>query len=130
MDRTAVGQTRTLNRTRRIGRLITASRPRHQILVLAQHQRLAMPPEWTVSRLMTIIMNGSREFVRKPNERVQVSTRADWEQPIGCTLDADSSLDLAELIQTCPIDGMRLRPKQCKLICPVCAYYLGCSDYY
>jgi len=39
------------------------------------------------------------------------------------------SPDLAELIQTCPIDGARLRPQKCKLVC-ACGYYLSCSDYY
>ena len=43
---------------------------------------------------------------------------------------AEDLTSASELITTCPIDGMRLRPRQCKLICQVCGYYLGCSDYY
>ena len=30
----------------------------------------------------------------------------------------------------CPVCSERLKPLQCKLRCPVCGYYMSCSDYY
>ena len=30
----------------------------------------------------------------------------------------------------CPVCSQRLESRQCKLICPVCGYYMSCADYY
>jgi hypothetical protein len=30
----------------------------------------------------------------------------------------------------CPVCSERLEPLRCKLRCPVCGYYMSCSDYY
>ena len=30
----------------------------------------------------------------------------------------------------CPVCSQRLESRRCKLICPVCGYYMSCSDYY
>lgn len=30
----------------------------------------------------------------------------------------------------CPVCSQLLEPRNCKLICPVCGYYMSCSDYY
>jgi hypothetical protein len=29
----------------------------------------------------------------------------------------------------CPVCSQRLESRRCKLICPVCAYYMSCADY-
>jgi hypothetical protein len=30
----------------------------------------------------------------------------------------------------CPVCSERLEARRCKLLCPVCGYYMSCSDYY
>jgi hypothetical protein len=30
----------------------------------------------------------------------------------------------------CPVCSRRLESRRCKLICPVCGYYMSCADYY
>lgn len=30
----------------------------------------------------------------------------------------------------CPVCSQRLQSHRCKLLCPVCGYYMSCSDYY
>ncbi|MBZ5702453.1 MAG: hypothetical protein LAN84_11470 [Acidobacteriia bacterium] len=30
----------------------------------------------------------------------------------------------------CPVCSQRLGARRCKLVCPVCGYYMSCSDYY
>lgn len=32
--------------------------------------------------------------------------------------------------QYCPACSTRLEARSCKLICPVCGYYMSCSDFY
>jgi Zn finger protein HypA/HybF involved in hydrogenase expression len=30
----------------------------------------------------------------------------------------------------CPVCSERLESRRCKLVCPVCGYYMSCADYY
>ena len=30
----------------------------------------------------------------------------------------------------CPVCSQRLESRRCKLVCPVCGYYMSCADYY
>jgi hypothetical protein len=30
----------------------------------------------------------------------------------------------------CPVCSQRLESQRCKMICPVCGYYMSCADYY
>jgi Zn finger protein HypA/HybF involved in hydrogenase expression len=30
----------------------------------------------------------------------------------------------------CPVCSKKLESRRCKLICPVCGYYMSCADYY
>ena len=35
-----------------------------------------------------------------------------------------------EVMQVCPNCSTELRDKSCKLICPLCGFFLSCSDFY
>jgi len=35
-----------------------------------------------------------------------------------------------DVSQYCPVCSQRLESRRCKLICPVCGYYMSCADYY
>ena len=30
----------------------------------------------------------------------------------------------------CPVCSQRLESRRCKLVCPLCGYYMSCADYY
>jgi hypothetical protein len=35
-----------------------------------------------------------------------------------------------DVSQFCPVCSQRLVSRRCKLVCPVCGYYMSCADYY
>ena len=41
---------------------------------------------------------------------------------------AEGTADVTPSIY-CPVCSQRLEGRKCKLICPVCGYYMSCSDY-
>ena len=42
--------------------------------------------------------------------------------------DADPAA--SEVMQVCPNCSTQLRDKSCKLVCPLCGFFLSCSDFY
>src|SRR5579864_4260759 len=45
---------------------------------------------------------------------------------------AEASVGVAgeDASRYCPVCSQRLESRRCKLICPVCGYYMSCADYY
>jgi hypothetical protein len=44
--------------------------------------------------------------------------------------NAESPREATEVIQVCPNCSAELMDKSCKLVCPVCGFFLSCSDFY
>jgi hypothetical protein len=67
-----------------------------------------------------------QELVPVQREPVEVSLKdalpARVEESVG-VLGEDAS-------RYCPVCSQRLESRRCKLICPVCGYYMSCADYY
>ncbi len=51
---------------------------------------------------------------------VTTSTKQD------CQVDAG----MDDASRYCPVCSQRLESRHCKLICPVCGYFMSCADYY
>jgi Zn finger protein HypA/HybF involved in hydrogenase expression len=41
-----------------------------------------------------------------------------------------SAMEVEDASRYCPVCSQRLEARRCKLICPVCGYYMSCADYY
>jgi hypothetical protein len=67
-----------------------------------------------------------QELAPVQREAVEVSTQegspAKVEETVGVSGE-DAS-------RYCPVCSKRLESRRCKLICPVCGYYMSCADYY
>ncbi len=45
-------------------------------------------------------------------------------------LAPDAQVSSGEVMQVCPNCSTQLRDKSCKLMCPLCGFFLSCSDFY
>jgi Zn finger protein HypA/HybF involved in hydrogenase expression len=67
-----------------------------------------------------------QEVVPVQREQAEVSTQ-------GTTPAKDEgtkSIAGEDASRYCPVCSQRLESRRCKLICPVCGYYMSCADYY
>jgi hypothetical protein len=55
---------------------------------------------------------------------------AKLEVQVSAPADGPGRISPAEASQYCPVCSQALAPQRCKLICPLCGYYMSCSDYY
>ena len=60
------------------------------------------------------------------NPKLAASEQPDT-APVTVTAGTDRHEDVSRY---CPVCSQRLESKRCKLICPVCGYYMSCADYY
>jgi hypothetical protein len=62
-----------------------------------------------------------------------VSETAVTAQDSEAAAKSDGSLTRAvheDVSRYCPVCSQRLESRRCKLLCPVCGYYMSCADYY
>jgi len=66
-----------------------------------------------------------QEVVPVEREQAEVSTGT-------APASAESATGAAgeDASRYCPVCSQRLESRRCKLICPVCGYYMSCADYY
>jgi hypothetical protein len=76
----------------------------------------------------------NRPAVERAPKQVSVPTgqiRGVSARDAGAPEGESSVVGLGEHVSRyCPVCSQRLESRQCKLICPVCGYYMSCADYY
>ena len=63
-----------------------------------------------------------------PAQREQAEASMPKATPAG--VDGTKELAGEDASRYCPVCSQRLESRRCKLICPVCGYYMSCADYY
>ena len=77
----------------------------------------------------------NRAAVEFTAKQALVSAGTDRSQPSAhreelAQREPSSTLAGEDASRYCPVCSQRLESRRCKLICPVCGYYMSCADYY
>ncbi len=73
-------------------------------------------------------VNGAAKQELPPVQREQAEAPVGNGSPANAGKSADAGgIDVSCY---CPVCSQRLESRRCKLICPVCGYYMSCADYY
>lgn len=67
-----------------------------------------------------------QEVVPVQRERAEVSVS----EAVAPKVEGTASTAGEDASRYCPVCSQRLESRRCKLICPVCGYYMSCADYY
>jgi hypothetical protein len=59
----------------------------------------------------------------------ETASRQD-EQEAMSEVDRAANAGNEDASRYCPVCSQRLESRRCKLVCPVCGYYMSCADYY
>jgi hypothetical protein len=67
-----------------------------------------------------------QELAPVQREAVEVSTQ----EASPAKVEETAGVSGEDASRYCPVCSKRLESRRCKLICPVCGYYMSCADYY
>jgi rubrerythrin len=67
--------------------------------------------------------------VNQPAAR-QAAFRTAGRSEVAGNVDRSAIAKNEDASRYCPVCSQRLESRRCKLICPVCGYYMSCADYY
>jgi hypothetical protein len=67
-----------------------------------------------------------QELAPVQREAVEVSTQ----EASPANVEGTVGIPGEDASRYCPVCSKRLESRRCKLICPVCGYYMSCADYY
>ena len=67
-----------------------------------------------------------QELAPVQRERVEVSV----EDASPAKVEGTVGVAGEDASRYCPVCSQRLESRRCKLVCPVCGYYMSCADYY
>jgi len=73
-------------------------------------------------------VNGAAKQEGTPIQRERAGLSAEHALP--AKVEGSVGVPGEDASRYCPVCSQRLESRRCKLICPVCGYYMSCADYY